>query len=80
MDQWRLDSYVVSPEKSVDGPKEVDNEDGKGIKGRDRERKISVANKTFPLRLTLNAALTSRAGKLFRKRGRFTRPAAASEL
>lgn len=78
MDQWRLDSYVVSPEKSVDGPKEVDNEDGKGIKGRERE--ISVANKTLPLRLTLNAALTSRAGKLFRKRGRFTRPAAASEL
>lgn len=33
-----------------------------------------------PLRLTLNAALTSPAGKLFRKRRHFTWSAAASEL
>lgn len=58
-------------------PRKLDEE---SKMGKDKTREISMANKTLPLRLTLNTALTSRAGKLFRKRGRFTRPAAASEL
>lgn len=55
---------------------------GRNIKREKTKTRVSirVANKALPLRLTLNAPLTSQAGKLFRKRGRFTRPAAASEL
>ena len=77
--------WKAEADRSLFRPKNRRSPEGSGKREREKERKrrrerVRVANKALPLRLTLNAPLTSQAGKLFRKWGRFTRPAAASEL